>query len=76
MNGINMWRESFLIKESPLTYYLDTKGDLVFNLADSDLSLRLYCFVKRVIWNLLSTLFLYKYGASFLASRMGVYDFR
>ena len=29
MNGINIWGESFDTKESPLTYYLDTRGELV-----------------------------------------------
>ena len=79
MNGINIWGESFLIKESPLTYYLDTRGELVLwmylNLSSAPLSFRILFFVKRVVWNLLRSLFLYKYGASALATRMGVCDF-
>ena len=80
MNGINIWGESFDTKESPLTYYLDTRGELVLwmylNFSAFSLSALFLFFIKRVIWwNLLRPLFLYKYGASALATRMGVRDF-
>ena len=80
MNGINIWGESFGTKESPLTHYLYTRGELVlwmyYNTTASSLSFRLLLFIKRVVWgNFLRPLFSYKYGASVLATRMGVCDF-